>query len=99
MSKPGNIYVEPREEGDFAVRREHSKRARGAYHSSDEAPAHAGTATTEAELPIFTQKSILDDVYFRPEPEELHEAKQASSEDPSQWFAREIGLDGFNYVG
>lgn len=78
---------------------EHSKRARGAYHSSDEAPAHAGTATTEAELPIFTQKSILDDVYFRPEPEELHEAKQASSEDPSQWFAREIGLDGFNYVG
>jgi len=27
MSKPGNIYVEPREQGDYAVRRENSKRA------------------------------------------------------------------------
>ena len=27
MSKPGNIYVEPRKEGDFAVRREGSQRA------------------------------------------------------------------------
>jgi uncharacterized protein YdaT len=27
MSKPGNIYVEPREQGDYAVRREGSKRA------------------------------------------------------------------------
>lgn len=27
MRKPGNIYVEPREHGDYAVRREGSKRA------------------------------------------------------------------------
>lgn len=27
MNKPGNIYVEPREQGDYAVRREGSKRA------------------------------------------------------------------------
>lgn len=27
MSKLGNIYVEPREQGDYAVRREGSKRA------------------------------------------------------------------------
>jgi len=27
MTKPGNIYVGPREDGDFAVRREGSKRA------------------------------------------------------------------------
>lgn len=27
MSKPGNIYVEPRKQGDYAVRREGSQRA------------------------------------------------------------------------
>lgn len=27
MTKPGNIYVEPRDQGDYAVRREGSKRA------------------------------------------------------------------------
>ena len=27
MTKPGNIYVEPRPEGDYAVRREGSRRA------------------------------------------------------------------------
>ena len=27
MTKPGNIYVEPRDQGDYAVRREGSRRA------------------------------------------------------------------------
>lgn len=27
MSKPGNIYVEPREQSDYAVRRENAQRA------------------------------------------------------------------------
>ncbi|MBE7198939.1 MAG: DUF2188 domain-containing protein [Parafilimonas terrae] len=41
MSKPGNIYVEPREEGDFAVRREHSKRASAVLPTQREAIARA----------------------------------------------------------
>lgn len=37
MTKPGNIYVEPREEGDYAVRREGSKRASAVTSTQKEA--------------------------------------------------------------
>lgn len=41
MTKPGNIYVEPREEGDYAVRREGSKRASDVLPTQKEAIARA----------------------------------------------------------
>jgi transcriptional regulator with XRE-family HTH domain len=45
MSKPGNIYVEPREQGDFAMRREHSKRAKAVLPTQGAAIDRAGTRT------------------------------------------------------
>lgn len=37
MSKKGNIYVEQRPEGDYAVRREHSQRASDVLSTQKEA--------------------------------------------------------------
>ena len=56
MSKQG-LYIEPREQGDYAVRREDSKRASATAPTQKEAIARARELEPDAEIHVATDRT------------------------------------------